>query len=266
VPEVTGTGVKLKPLSSLDLSTTPKAISDNHLQLLFPPNMSASLDSGDHACRASVKNQGPRRAATFKYAEQLYGDSIRVLELYPGKAEDPIHCALIEVPLEDSEDTYEAVSYVWGDTEKSLEIICNESRIRTTTRLEQALRRLRDSNKPRLLWADAICINQIDNEEKRHQVQRMGRVYENAKRVYAWLGLDTDGIAEDCFTLIQEANSYLDEQMQKYGDFPRIIAKYPISNDAERWANVHKMARLAWFKRLWVSADHISHCAKNENI
>jgi hypothetical protein len=38
-----------------------------------------------------------------------------------------------------------------------------------------------------LLWADAICINQED-EEKVGQISRMGDIYRLADRVYAWLG------------------------------------------------------------------------------
>lgn len=43
-----------------------------------------------------------------------------------------------------------------------------------------------------ILWADAICIDQIDNDEKSHQVQQMRRVYEMAESTLVWLGPAAD--------------------------------------------------------------------------
>jgi hypothetical protein len=43
-------------------------------------------------------------------------------------------------------------------------------------------------NKPRILWIDAICINQDDNDERGEQVARMGAIYGQATTVVLWLG------------------------------------------------------------------------------
>jgi hypothetical protein len=40
-------------------------------------------------------------------------------------------------------------------------------------------------------WIDALCIDQENHIERNHQVERMGRIYSAAERVYAWLGTDT---------------------------------------------------------------------------
>jgi hypothetical protein len=52
---------------------------------------------------------------------------------------------------------------------------------------------LRLEDRKRLIWADAVCINQADDEEKSWQVRMMGDVYRNADRVLIWLGLAEDG-------------------------------------------------------------------------
>ena len=39
-------------------------------------------------------------------------------------------------------------------------------------------------------WVDAICINQVDKQEKGRQVAHMGQIYRAATRVIVWLGLD----------------------------------------------------------------------------
>jgi hypothetical protein len=54
-------------------------------------------------------------------------------------------------------------------------------------------------NVQRCLWIDAICLNQKGAIEKAHQVSTMGQIYDKARGVYIWLGLeekDTAGIFE----------------------------------------------------------------------
>lgn len=66
--------------------------------------------------------------------------------------------------------------------------------------LEKALRHLRDHASGRILWVDAICINQSDEEEKLSQVQSMGSVYREAVEVRIWLGSlnDVQEVIEEC--------------------------------------------------------------------
>ena len=47
-----------------------------------------------------------------------------------------------------------------------------------------------------LLWVDAICINQKDDEERAAQVQRMGLIFSSAQCVLAWLGPEEDNSTE----------------------------------------------------------------------
>jgi hypothetical protein len=60
--------------------------------------------------------------------------------------------------------------------------------IATTRNLDNALRHLRHSNKSRLIWIDALCINQNNISEKSIQVSNMGNVYRLAKTTISWLG------------------------------------------------------------------------------
>jgi hypothetical protein len=51
------------------------------------------------------------------------------------------------------------------------------------------------------LWADALCINQLDITEKTTQVRRMTQIYTNANSVWAWLGpleLDIQLVIDEC--------------------------------------------------------------------
>ena len=61
-----------------------------------------------------------------------------------------------------------------------------------TESLYLALRALRYRDRSRIIWADAVCINQSDNDEKSNQVQNMGSVYATASMVIVWLGNEDD--------------------------------------------------------------------------
>lgn len=79
---------------------------------------------------------------------------------------------------------------MWGvdDQAARLSILCNGDEIKIGTTLLQALERLRLPHTERVIWADAISINQNDNDERSHQVPMMGNIYSRAKRVVVWLG------------------------------------------------------------------------------
>lgn len=51
-----------------------------------------------------------------------------------------------------------------------------------------ALRHLRYKKQTRLIWIDALCINQADDDEKGTQVAMMGRIFSSAQNVVACLG------------------------------------------------------------------------------
>jgi hypothetical protein len=57
-----------------------------------------------------------------------------------------------------------------------------------TVNLWEALRHLRYPERRRVIWVDALCINQEDTLERNHQVNQMGRIYGEADCVIAWLG------------------------------------------------------------------------------
>lgn len=118
--------------------------------------------------------------------------SIRVLELVPAKRLDaPIHCKLIETSVDEATSArpaYEALSYVWGCTDRNRKIYCAGKTLFITANCEAALRWLRHKSESRTLWVDSICINQSSIEERNEQVKMMADVYTKAEQVIVWLG------------------------------------------------------------------------------
>jgi len=68
-------------------------------------------------------------------------------------------------------------------------ITLNSRRYEIRENLFDALVHLRHETRERVLWIDAICINQDDVEERNHQVSQMGAIYSKASKVVAWVGL-----------------------------------------------------------------------------
>lgn len=56
------------------------------------------------------------------------------------------------------------------------------ARIEVTQGLARALPYLRHKEETRVLWIDALCVNQRNLEERSAQVQRMADIYHHAKR------------------------------------------------------------------------------------
>lgn len=133
------------------------------------------------------------------YNPLLSGNSIRVLRLASGNFSDAIICQFFLVDIGPSRPSYDVLSYVWGpsylgnnDREKTT-IECDGHRLTIQKSLETALRHIRSSSTARILWVDAICINQEDKQERSHQVTLMRKLYRNARNVVIWLGSEPTG-------------------------------------------------------------------------
>ena len=133
----------------------------------------------------------------------LVSGQTRVLELEPGELRDPIVGRLVPQAINDG-PAYDAFSYVWGDKSSRCFITVDGSQVSVPQNLHAALAafRRRPSSVPidksggtqriQRFWADAVCINQDDLDERISQVEQMSQIYAGADRVLAWLGWDTD--------------------------------------------------------------------------
>ncbi|RTE78327.1 hypothetical protein BHE90_007203 [Fusarium euwallaceae] len=97
-------------------------------------------------------------------------EQIRMLHLEPGWGSTPISCTIHLISLtSDPPPKYEALSYTWGDPKVTREIIVNGYLVNVTFNLYSALYRLRQPEEMRILWVDALCINQTDVDERGQQ-------------------------------------------------------------------------------------------------
>lgn len=117
--------------------------------------------------------------------------SIRLVRLFRGNTLEVV-CELFHASLSGPEATsYEALSYTWGCTELVECIELNSKKLHVTENLHAVLQCLRYHDKDRILWIDAICINQEDLEERSQQVRQMGAIFRSASQVIFWPGKPT---------------------------------------------------------------------------
>lgn len=116
---------------------------------------------------------------------------IRLMRILPGTSDQAVCCELLtrqlESPHEDSNGDYEALSYVWGPFSGKRIVLCGLN-YEVTDNLFNALRRLRGKESTKLLWIDAICINQPNLKERNAQIGKMCDIYHSACSVIVWLG------------------------------------------------------------------------------
>jgi hypothetical protein len=180
----------------------------------------------------------------------LLPDSIRLLRLLPHEEQNaPIQCQLFDYSLQESGKRmhlYEALSYVWGDSDNPRSIYIGEHDLPVTRNLHAALSHLRNFSLERIIWVDAICIEQKNTEEKEQQIQIMAKIYSQANRVLVWLGEAADN-----------SDQALEEIRAAGGN-----ATISLNNETIRSAVLALLQR-NWFRRIWVKEQTLDDFGRN---
>lgn len=188
----------------------------------------------------------------------------------PGKEHNQITCRLKQADLQNAL-TYEAISYVWGDAAIRRTITCDGSSFEVTANLFLALQRLRKPDAPRFLWADAICINQQDVDERGQQVSIMKKIYEMAARVLVWLGPDAEDYSVPAARLtrmvLEELCRASNMEISAFGTLKmECLDDVLLAADASRlppghsevWKPLAWLLSRPWFNRVWVVQEAVS--------
>ena len=191
----------------------------------------------------------------YKYGPLRDGANIRILVLKPGIGEDPIRCNLEEAKLADKPQ-FECLSYVWGDPTDTKLIICDKKAIRITVNLHGALKHLREPQKKRRLWVDAVCIHQENLLERNAQVAIMNRIYAAAERTLVYLGEETTEV-KGALQAFQNARNLFPEEIPDPNDvgaahFSHYGLELNQIFDAANWVAIVALMSRPWFTRRWV--------------
>ncbi|KAG5961768.1 hypothetical protein E4U58_004112 [Claviceps cyperi] len=175
--------------------------------------------------------------------------------------------AFLEHPL-----PYEALSYHWGGDNRALcDVLIhddngNNSVLKITKTLHSILCRLVLQDQQLVIWADAICINQINsstNLEKGEQIQLMPDIYRTAARVQVYLGDESADLpaALQLLSTIADYSEHLDDFSHAEGEIGLDLA---LQNgfilpppDDERWPALRAFFCRPWFRRVWVIQEFV---------
>lgn len=121
----------------------------------------------------------------------------------------------------------------------------------------------RDEEEPeKLIWVDAICINQNDVEEKSAQVSMMDVIYSRATVVIAWLGPEDHHTAAGYrahSTLTRYTNQFRESRIEPFNgtDEPNYTeARMPLITP-EEWEGLASIYQRQWFRRSWIVQEAV---------
>lgn len=157
-----------------------------HRERPWPGNRAAA--QSDTSPRSSVTHSswGVLSDNTYQYDELQRPFEFRLVRLFAAKM-STIKCQIIHESLADP-PPYTAISYAWGDPDDRRKIQVNDITVSVTTSLFGALEALRQKGEDRLIWVDALCIDQHSRDERNQQVKLMTEIYAQAEEVAIWLG------------------------------------------------------------------------------
>lgn len=183
-------------------------------------------------------------------------------------------CSLIATPLFKA-PRYGALSYAWGDAPPIRNINCDGYSLNVTPNLLSALQsiqNLKTLEEYHYLWVDAICIDQLDLQERNAQVSIMKEIYGNAQLVYIWLG-EHAGNLDRAMELIMKLNKAAELRLNEPD-----LNKTEVANKAElpsvesndAWNDLYRLFfDRPWFERIWTVQElfHARRClVLNGNI
>ncbi|KAI0911727.1 heterokaryon incompatibility protein-domain-containing protein [Ustulina deusta] len=201
---------------------------------------------------------------TYTYTPLNLGEpSFRLVRLFGGVGQQ-LQCELVHASLAPGDVIdYEAVSYTWGVVTHGLyciEILHEEEmkKLSIGYNLYRLLLSLRRPGEDRMLWIDAICINQDENDttERNHQVQQMSEIYRAAHRVVVWLGPSTHEMDLAMMRLHELQDSQKDgkspadkKQVSVWKGFQ---SSHIRDHNNPAFLGLQQIFDHPWFRRIWV--------------
>jgi hypothetical protein len=200
--------------------------------------LSSASSSGRLLSSASL---GIPSDKAFRYRE-LGWMEFRLVRILPERM-STIKCEIIHATLENP-PTYIAISYAWGDSGDTRKIQVEGSSFPITSNLYGALKVLRRKSEAVMVWADALCIDQQNRDERTQQVQLMTSIYSKADTVAVWLGPEADD---------SELAVKLLDAVAAQSKSPELI-KNLISSQSRRrdFAALISLFERDYWRRLWV--------------
>lgn len=209
------------------------------------------------------------------YPLDFSGNTIKLLTLLPGQFSDNVYLSVTQDNFQNEKRTpYECISYTWGEAQYPEKVYirqkspANDSNVdnlqflHPRINLLTALKYIRLPDTPRVIWADAICIDQDNIAERSQQVARMGQIYNHAAQVLVWLGAEDESTSKalelierlsagilltdshrECTTISGSEAEVVERRLKESKFTP------------QHWISLNKLIRRPWFERLWIRQE-----------
>jgi hypothetical protein len=192
--------------------------------------------------------QAAASAHQYCYKALETARTIRLIIIHPGKVNDDIHLDIQHRHLDDDATAFEALSYVWGSPEPHEEVFINGIAFNVGPNLFCALHHLRYRDKRRVMWIDAVAINQEDLQEKNIQLPLMRYIYPLASSTVVFVGeADSDTAwAFNCFEMLHALYCFWYEN-------PKAATQRGLRYRIVRYdlARLFQFFNRDWFERAW---------------
>lgn len=173
---------------------------------------------------------------------------LRLLEV-PSELDRPLRFKVITYSLIRPPEYY-AISYCWGDTTHQTPIEIDGEIIYVSKNLGAALRQL-GFIPGTMIWADALCINQHDVNEKAHQIRSMGLIYSKAQATTVWLG-EEERDTRHAHALLEEINLEDRDRLSSIPSdrFETILrnTRYPVRS----LRGLYELLTRSYWERVWI--------------
>ncbi|KAL9118904.1 MAG: hypothetical protein Q9187_004543 [Circinaria calcarea] len=213
----------------------------------------------DHTVKVWLPSRGLGEPYTYSPLPQD-SSTIRLVELLPGQS-GRIRCKIHHSNRTESSGPrtpYEALSYTWNTRGASEFIWCDDKVLPVSSNVYNALHRIRKTDTSKMLWVDAICIDQSCIQERNQQVGLMRFIYNRATQVVPWLG-DASKYTRLAFDLI---NTIVSNTTCTNGDLRadpgaiwdnRAMANMGLPHfPSPQWQALAKLFERPYFQRVWV--------------
>ncbi|EHK25083.1 uncharacterized protein TRIVIDRAFT_143449 [Trichoderma virens Gv29-8] len=186
-------------------------------------------------------------------------EEIRVLHLESGSGSSLLKCTLHRVSLQSVQaPSYEALSYTWGNENDRRAVVVNGYLVDVTFNLYSALCRLRREDGTRVLWIDALCINQTDLDERAQQVRLMRNIYTMCDQTVIWIGEPLEDLLPTWEILNEDDSTSIDQIFHAFANLRLLssghLSEQPLFIDmtGEEFSYY-----IPWWTRVWTVQEII---------
>lgn len=205
------------------------------------------------ANRPSFSYAAMAQHASFEHERLKLSDrSIRLFQVQRGGKDEPISLRMTQFSAV-RQPKYKAVSYTWGSSANPKQILVNGKAFPLHVNLWNLLYHLRLFGETSFIWADALCINQLNLKERNFHVQLMGKIYQRAESVIVWLGLPSpERIEIRAMDFIKEIAMV----RKQYSD-TMFLKSYSKPELHHRWENLERFTDHYYWHRTWIIQEFL---------